>query len=80
LTKPDVVAPGQQIEACARQAGPHWCATSCATAIVSGVAARYLEQDPQLTPTQIRDIIVVNFRPLPGEPPGRQGAGQVMAP
>jgi serine protease AprX len=51
--------------------------TSAATAVVSGGAALLLQQNPQLTPDQVKALLTSTARPLPNEPPARQGAGLI---
>ncbi|MCL4875616.1 MAG: S8 family serine peptidase [Anaerolineae bacterium] len=53
--------------------------TSVSTAIVSSVAAQMLEASPNLTPSEIRDILVRTAVPLPHTSHKRQGAGMLNA-
>lgn len=53
--------------------------TSVSVAIVSSIAAQMLEANPNLTPTQIRDILIRTAAPLPNTPSYKQGAGIVKA-
>ncbi len=53
--------------------------TSVSTAIVSSVVAQMLEANPNLTPAQIRDILIHTAVPLPHISPKRQGAGRLNA-
>jgi subtilisin family serine protease len=78
--KPDLVAPGEQIVSCERGGGQSRPVrgTSCATAIVTGVAARYLQQF-RLSAVDLRERLLRSCIPLP-DPPERQGAGLVRVP
>jgi subtilisin family serine protease len=78
-SKPDLVAPGEALLTC-RRGGGHLprTGTSFATAIVSGVAALFIEQQKR-TAAELRDVLLGNCVPVPG-PPERQGAGLVRAP
>jgi subtilisin family serine protease len=51
--------------------------TSMATPIVAGVVAQMLEANPDLTPDQVKKILVETANPLPRYGPNSQGAGMV---
>jgi serine protease AprX len=51
--------------------------TSYAAPHVSGVAALYLEQDPDLVPDQVRERLRRDAQPLSGVPDAAQGTGLV---
>ncbi len=53
--------------------------TSVAAPIVSAVIAQMLEANPRLTPHQIRAMLAVTAKLLPGVPPEKQGAGVINA-
>lgn len=53
--------------------------TSVAAPLVAGIAACMLEANPELTPEQIRRVLIASARPIPGAPRERQGAGAVQA-
>jgi serine protease AprX len=53
--------------------------TSMAAAIVSGVAALYLERRPSATPRQVKAQLAATARPLHGVPASMQGSGIVDA-
>jgi serine protease AprX len=80
---PDVVAPGGgdagRIRCCAPGGGfgDAGAGTSYAAPHVSGVAALYLQADPDLVPDQVRDRLRADARPLGIVPEAAQGAGLV---
>jgi len=51
--------------------------TSQAAAVVSGAAALLLSQRPDLTPDQVKQLLVDSAQRLHGEPTNRQGAGEI---
>ena len=51
--------------------------TSQAAAVVSGAAALLLQQDPQLTPDQVKAALVGTAKPLPNNSSYAAGAGQL---
>ena len=53
--------------------------TSMAAPIVSGIVAQMLEANPSLTPTQVKEILMMTADPLNDAPAERQGAGAVNA-
>lgn len=52
--------------------------TSQAAAVVSGAAALLLQQRPELTPDQVKEILTGTATPLRGSPSWAQGAGLVQ--
>jgi serine protease AprX len=92
LTKPDVVAPGRFITA-VRSFGSHvetsypkalvspsyirGSGTSEATAVVSGLAALLLADQPGLTPDQVKSVLTRSGAPLPNIGVTTQGQGRV---
>jgi len=83
LIKPDVVAPGQNINSLAipnGYSGNTWSGTSMACPHVSGIAALMLEKNPSLSPAGLDSLIQLSALPL-GEP-GKDnvfGSGQINA-
>jgi serine protease AprX len=93
LRHPDVVAPGKSIvslrdpgsfvdqnNATARVGASRFfrgSGSSQAAAIVSGSVATLLEQRPQLTPDQVKALLVQTAVPLPNADPVAQGAGLI---
>jgi serine protease AprX len=53
--------------------------TSVSSAIVASIIAQMLEANPQLTPKDVRSILMQTARPLPDVSAERQGAGVVDA-
>jgi serine protease AprX len=51
--------------------------TSEATAYVSGAVALLLQKYPQLTPDQVKQMLIAGARPLPGASPLVQGHGEL---
>ena len=51
--------------------------SSQATAIVSGAVATLLQQRPELTPDQVKALLIKTARPLPNADPVAQGAGLI---
>jgi subtilase family protein len=51
--------------------------TSQAAAVVSGAAALLLEQRPELTPDQVKDLLTSTATPIPGADETAQGAGLI---
>ncbi len=54
--------------------------TSFAAPIVCSIIAQMLEADPDLSPVDMREILLSTARPLPGATADRQGFGVVHAP
>ena len=54
--------------------------TSAAAPVVSGTVALMLEQDPSLTPDDVKVRLMESADPLAGAPPRCQGAGVVDVP
>jgi subtilisin family serine protease len=76
---PHLVAPGRNVYTCARGGGPAFSnGTSPAAAIVSGVAALFLEGHGPMTVEQLRTRILSACQRLHTEPPEHQGAGLVQ--
>jgi subtilisin family serine protease len=89
---PDVVAPGRSIVSL-RDAGSYidqahpgarvgtrffrGSGTSASTAMVSGAAALLLQQRPELTPDQLKELLTSTARKVPKERSDRQGAGLI---
>ncbi|MCW3489676.1 S8 family peptidase [Dethiobacter alkaliphilus] len=94
LVKPDVCAPGVQITAL-RSPGStidkqnkdarvdNWhtslSGTSMATPVCAGVIAQLLQQDPFLSPDEIKNLLMETAKPLTGYGENDQGAGVVNA-
>jgi subtilisin family serine protease len=92
MRNPDVVAPGRSI-ASLRVPGSHidqtnaeavvggrffrGSGTSQASAVVSGAAALLLQQRPNLTPDQVKALLVSTATRLPSADPQAQGSGLV---
>jgi serine protease AprX len=89
---PDVVAPGRSIVSLrdrgsyidqqhpAGRVGSRFfrgSGTSAATAVVSGAAALLLQQRPQLTPDEVKSLLMSTAGAVPGADATRQGAGLV---
>lgn len=53
--------------------------TSVSSAIAASVVAQMLEANPQLTPRDVRAILMATAKQLPGVPEARQGAGVIDA-
>jgi len=51
--------------------------TSVSTAVASSVVAQMLEAAPQLTPAQVKQILIDTAHPLEGIPSAQQGAGRI---
>jgi serine protease AprX len=93
LAKPDLVAPGRTLVA-QRSYGSNvelnnsagWVApsyikgsgTSQATAVTAGVAALLLAARPDLTPDQVKEVLVASAAPLNNTSRYEQGAGRVQ--
>ncbi len=85
LLEPDLVAPAVDVETAypgpggepliARMSG-----TSAAAAQVAAVALRVRVDRPELTPADVRSLLVQAAAPLPGVPSTDQGAGVVRMP
>lgn len=67
LANPDAVVAGSLLKGSG---------TSQAAAVVAGAAAQILSDRPELTPDQVKAILMSSARDLPGSPPA-QGAGLV---
>ncbi|MCB0015159.1 MAG: S8 family peptidase, partial [Anaerolineales bacterium] len=101
FVKPDVIAPGAHMISQMRNNSPwaqsgsaehitgHWwqsAGTSAATAVVTGVAALILDANPDLTPDQVKYILMAEAAPAVYEDGSlawsifQQGAGRVWAP
>ncbi|HSH04406.1 MAG TPA: S8 family peptidase [Anaerolineae bacterium] len=100
FVKPDILAPGAHI--IARMADGTWteanpeahvtnhyyqgAGTSAATAVASGAVALLLQQEPDLTPNQVKYILLNSARPAVDEngaylwPIFQQGAGRISVP
>jgi serine protease AprX len=92
VRNPDVVAPGKSVVSL-RDPGSYidqryprgrvdtrffrGSGTSAAAAVVSGGAALLLQQNPQLTPDQVKALLTLTAHPLPDASPARQGAGLI---
>ncbi len=74
--KPDVLAPGVAINSLAGKYHEYkkLSGTSMATPIVAGCAALLYENNPELTPSRVKEIITSNAADL-GLDPNKQGAG-----
>lgn len=78
FTKPDLIAPGVDITAANKTSGYiTYSGTSMASPMVAGCVAVLLQACPNLTPTQVRDVLMRTARPLPGYDANTQGAGVV---
>ena len=78
FTKPDLVAPGVDITAAKKSSGYiTYSGTSMASPMVAGCVALLLQACPNLTPLQVRDVLMRTARPLPGYDANTQGAGVV---
>jgi subtilisin family serine protease len=75
---PSLVAPGENVYSC-RAGGGYTSLTGAtpATAIVAGVAALHLQNNPALSAEELREVLLAGCRDL-GEPPERQGHGLVQ--
>jgi serine protease AprX len=51
--------------------------TSQAAAVTSGAAALLIQQRPQITPDQLKQLLTSTATPVPGAPPAQQGAGLI---
>ncbi|MBU5481543.1 S8 family peptidase [Blautia sp. MSJ-19] len=79
VCKPDLVAPGRQIMACAPGAGNQYAmksGTSMSTPLVSGAVALALEKDPLLTNMEIKMMLKESCDDL-GLPRNQQGWGKL---
>jgi serine protease AprX len=92
VRNPDLIAPGRSIVSL-RDTGSYidqtypggrvgtryfrGSGTSASTAMVSGAAALLLQQRPDLTPDQVKALLMSTARSLPSEPARDQGAGLV---
>jgi serine protease AprX len=89
---PDLVAPGTHIESL-RDPGSYvdvtypgglldarffrGTGTEQATAVASGAAALVISQHPELTPDQVKALLMSSATPLAGQPRSLQGAGEL---
>lgn len=79
ISKPDVVAPGQDINSTYLSNGyDELSGTSMATPMVSGVAALLFEQEPELSSEEAKSRIKSSSNPL-GDEPWKFGSGMVDA-
>lgn len=65
--KPDVIAPAVDITSCSNSIEKFYTnlsGTSVATPMVAGLCALYLEQNPNLRPSEIKKIITKNCKPI----------------
>ena len=94
VTKPDLVAPGVNVVSLraprsfvdkvnASYRVGEWyfrlSGTSMAAPLVAGICAQLLQLNPELTPEQIKEILIRNAVSL-GDEPNNQGAGEVRFP
>jgi len=78
LDKPDVSAPGVDITAADWRGGYRTLSgTSMATPMVAGVAALLLEARPDLTPAQVKGILMQTADPIAATNATAQGAGVI---
>lgn len=92
LPKPDVTAPGVNVTSAlapdSRLARDNPTAkdyidltgTSQAAPVVAGLVAVLLQANPNLTPAEIKEILMASARPIEDVSPNAQGAGTVYAP
>ncbi len=81
-SEPDLIAPGIDVETAFPGEGPELLSarvsgTSPAAAQVAAQVLRLRVERPQLTPAQVRSLLVQSARALPGEPARAQGAGRI---
>jgi len=58
LIKPDIVAPGVAVHSCVIPGGyENWDGTSMATPHIAGICALLLQENPELTPAQVKAIL-----------------------
>lgn len=78
IDKPDVVAPGVDIYSCGNNGGyKKMSGTSMATPFTAGLAALMKQQQPDLRPKDIKQIIMDSANPLEHVDKTAQGAGAV---
>jgi serine protease AprX len=78
----DTLYPGRRVKAKGEESAAQYVTmsgTSMAAAIVSGVAALYLERRPSATPREVKAQLTATARPLAEARATRQGAGVVDA-
>lgn len=84
-SEPDVIAPGVDVESAYPGEGSELLTaritgTSPAAAQVAAAVLRLRVDHPDLTPAQVRSLVVQSADPLPGERASAQGAGVIGAP
>jgi hypothetical protein len=83
--EPDLVAPAVDVETAYPGPGgealvTRMSGTSAAAAQVAAMALRLRVDRPELTPADVRSLLVQSAEPLPGTPPADQGAGVARMP
>lgn len=77
--KPDVIAPGEQIEVAQGDGYAMLDGTSLSAPQVTGVAALIKQKFPSWTPDQVKNAISITATPIPTYAPWEQGSGVVNA-